>query len=41
MGLGLWLGGRVHVGISNDQMTRIIGALLLLSGSGLLWKAWH
>ena len=41
MGLGLWLGSRVHVGISNAQMTRLIGMLLLISGSGLLWKAWH
>lgn len=41
MGVGLWLGSRVHVGISNEQMTRLIGVLLLVSGSGLLWKAWH
>ena len=41
MALGLWLGSRVHVGISSEQMTRLIGLLLLLSGSSLLWKAWH
>lgn len=41
MALGLWLGSHVHVGISNTQMTRFIGALLLLSSLSLLWKAWH
>lgn len=41
MGIGVWLGGRVHVGISNAQMTRLIGVLLLISGAALLWKAWH
>jgi uncharacterized membrane protein YfcA len=41
MGLGIWLGGQVHVGISNEQMTRLIGVLLLVSGSSLLWKALH
>ncbi|MBI5938058.1 MAG: sulfite exporter TauE/SafE family protein [Betaproteobacteria bacterium] len=41
LALGLWLGSKVHVGLSNAQMARIIGALLLLSGGSLLWKAWH
>lgn len=41
MGLGIWLGSQVHVGISNEQMTRLIGVLLLISGSSLLWKALH
>ncbi len=41
MALGLWLGSRVHVGLSSAQMTRIIGILLLLSSLSLLWKAWH
>lgn len=41
MALGLWLGSHVHVGISNAQMTRFIGILLLLSSLSLLWKAWH
>ena len=41
MGVGLWLGSRVHVGISNQQMARLIGVLLLVSGTSLLWKAWH
>lgn len=41
MALGLWLGGKVHVGISSTQMVRLIGGLLLISGLSLLWKAWH
>ncbi|NWG86149.1 MAG: sulfite exporter TauE/SafE family protein [Hydrogenophilaceae bacterium] len=40
LALGLWLGSKVHLGLSNAQMTRLIGALLLLSGGSLLWKAW-
>jgi uncharacterized membrane protein YfcA len=40
MGLGLYVGHRVHVGLSAGQMQRLIGALLLVSGSSLLWKAW-
>lgn len=40
LGVGLWLGSRVHVGLSNAQMTRVVGALLLVSGTSLLWKAW-
>lgn len=39
LGLGLWLGSRVHVGIPQAQMTRLVGGLLLLSGVSLLWKA--
>ena len=41
MAAGLWLGSKVHVGLTNAQMTRTIGALLLISGGSLLWKAWH
>jgi uncharacterized membrane protein YfcA len=41
MAAGLWAGSHVHVRLSNDQMTRLIGVLLLASGSALLWKAWH
>ncbi len=41
MAAGLWLGSHVHVGLTNAQMTRIIGLLLLVSGASLLWKAWH
>lgn len=39
-GIGLYLGNKVHLGISNRQQLAIIGSLLLLSGGSLLWKAW-
>lgn len=40
MGLGLYLGNRVHLGISRRQQLALIGILLLGSGGSLLWKAW-
>lgn len=39
MAAGLYLGHRVHLGISNPQMLRLIGILLLLSGASLVWRA--
>lgn len=39
MALGLYLGNRVHLGISHRQQLVIIGGLLLVSGGSLLWKA--
>lgn len=36
---GLYLGGRVHVGLSQMQMTRLVGVLLLVSSVSLLLKA--
>jgi uncharacterized membrane protein YfcA len=38
--LGLFLGNRVHIGLSPLQMQRIIGIILLVSGTSLLWRAW-
>ncbi|MDP2783453.1 MAG: sulfite exporter TauE/SafE family protein [Sulfurimicrobium sp.] len=38
--LGLKLGHKVHLGLTNQQMLRLIGTLLLGSGVSLLWKAW-
>ncbi len=38
--LGLYLGHRVHIGISNRQMLILVGTLLLVSGAALLIKAW-
>jgi len=35
----LYLGGRVHVGLSQTQMTRLVGLLLLVSSISLLFKA--
>jgi uncharacterized membrane protein YfcA len=40
MALGLYSGHKVHVGLSQAQMVRIIGALLLMSGGSLLVRAW-
>jgi hypothetical protein len=40
MAAGLYLGNKVHLGLSNQQILRIIGGLLLGSGASLLWKAW-
>jgi uncharacterized membrane protein YfcA len=34
--LGLKLGTRIHVGLSQQQMRRVIGALLIFTGSSLL-----
>lgn len=38
--LGLFAGARVHVGLSQRQMLAIIGILLLVSGTSLLYRAW-
>ena len=38
--LGLYLGNRVHLGISRRQQLALIGLLLLVSGGSLLWKAY-
>ena len=35
----LYLGGRVHVGLTPVQMTRLVGGLLLVSSLSLLFKA--
>ncbi len=40
MAIALKVGHKVHLGISNQNMLRLIGALLLGSGVSLLWKAW-
>lgn len=40
MMLALYLGSRVHIGISNRQMLMLVGTLLLISGGSLLVKAW-
>ncbi len=39
--IALYGGSHVHTGLSQTQMTRLIGILLLLSSLSLLWKAWH
>jgi uncharacterized membrane protein YfcA len=40
MVLGLYFGNKVHVGLTNQQMMRLIGVLLVGSGTSLIWKAW-
>lgn len=37
--LGLFLGNRVHIGLAPAQMQRLLGALLLVSGTSLLWRS--
>lgn len=40
MGLGLYLGNKVHLGITHRHQLAVVGMLLLGSGGSLLWKAW-
>jgi uncharacterized membrane protein YfcA len=37
--LGLRLGTRIHIGMSQEQMRRVVGALLILTGAGLLIRS--
>ncbi|MGB5727253.1 MAG: hypothetical protein WBM52_08575, partial [Thiogranum sp.] len=39
--LALYLGHRVHIGISDRQMLKLVGTLLLISGGALLMKVWN
>lgn len=39
MGMGLYLGNKVHLGISRRHQLALVGLLLLGSGGSLLWKA--
>ncbi|NOT16449.1 MAG: sulfite exporter TauE/SafE family protein [Sulfuriferula sp.] len=39
--LGLTIGNRLHIGLTREQMMRIIGVLLLVSSASLLFKALH
>lgn len=39
VGLGLFLGHRVHLGITPARMQALLGALLVGSGTSLLWRA--
>lgn len=38
--LALYLGHRVHIGINDRQMLKLVGTLLLISGVSLLVKVW-
>ena len=35
----LYLGGRMHLGLTRPQMTRLVGVLLLVSSVSLFFKA--
>ena len=35
---GLSLGTRIHLGLSQEQMRRVVGALLVFTGMTLLWR---
>lgn len=41
LALGLYSGHRVHLGIARRQLMMLIGALLVVSGVSLVWKAWN
>lgn len=36
--VGLKLGSRIHVGLTQQQMRRVVGALLVFTGLSLLWR---
>jgi uncharacterized protein len=36
--MGLALGTRIHMGLSQEQMRRVVGALLVFTGLSLLWR---
>ncbi|MFN3595258.1 MAG: sulfite exporter TauE/SafE family protein [Thiobacillaceae bacterium] len=37
--LGLRIGGRVHLGLSREQFSRVMSLLLFMSGSLLVWRS--
>ncbi len=40
MGVALFAGNKVHIGISPRHLLMLVGGLLMVSGGSLLWKAW-
>ncbi len=38
MWIGLKLGTRIHVGLTQQQMRRVVGGLLVLTGLSLVWR---
>lgn len=36
--LGLYIGNRVHINITREYLLKIVGVLLLITGSTLVWK---
>jgi uncharacterized protein len=39
MAFGLWCGHRLHINLSRNQVIRVMGALLMMSGTSLLLRA--
>jgi uncharacterized membrane protein YfcA len=39
MALGMWIGHHLHLNISREQLVRVIGALLVVSGASLVVRA--
>lgn len=39
MALGMWLGNHLRLNLSREQLVRVIGTLLVLSGASLLFRA--
>jgi len=39
--LGMWLGSRLRLNLSREQLARVVGVLLLVSGGSLLFRAWQ
>jgi uncharacterized membrane protein YfcA len=39
MVLGMWIGHHLHLNMSREQLVRIIGGLLVLSGGSLIVRA--
>jgi uncharacterized membrane protein YfcA len=36
--IGLGIGRRIHVGLSQEQMRRVVGAILVVTGTSLLLR---
>jgi uncharacterized membrane protein YfcA len=36
--VGLRLGSRIHVGLTQQQMRRVVGGLLVFTGISLVWR---
>ncbi|MBT7231366.1 MAG: sulfite exporter TauE/SafE family protein, partial [Gammaproteobacteria bacterium] len=38
--VGMWGGGQIHIGLSQQRFVQIVSVVLLASGSALLLKSW-
>jgi uncharacterized membrane protein YfcA len=39
MMIGMWIGSRLRLSLSREQLVHFVGALLILSGASLLFRA--